>query len=458
MKKLFTTLFFFNLINLFIITTTVQSANEDDKSLRLFEDLQNRIISVSDVIKPSVVHVGVVQKIHNQKFETLGSGLIIDEDGYILTNEHVVENAQSVTVTLASKLEYPAEIIGTDKQTDLALLKITSNEKMQVAVLGDSDSCKVGEWVIAVGNPYGFDRTVSFGIISGKGRVLSLPIETQLINDFIQTDAVIDPGSSGGPLVNLRGEVIGINSIGYGRGQGFTIPVNIAKEVRNKLMATGMIERGWIGIITQPLSREYAEYFDDKELQGILISDVIKSSPAEKGGLKQRDVIIALNGKKVSAEKEDDLNAFSQSISSSVIGEEIQMEIVRDGKKRKKNIKIALQPKVKAEEFEDKDLGLTIKEITDSMYRQYALETVDGVFVQYTEVGGPAGKANLEMGDIIVRFEEYEIKNLDDFKSAVEKYISKRMILLQIIRGKNFMYALLDRDLNHKSQKISNDK
>jgi len=218
----------------------------------------------------------------------------------------VVDDAKSITVTLPSKIEYPAEIIGTDKQTDLALIKVKTEEELSVAKLGNSDEVQVGEWVIAVGNPYGFDRTVSFGIVSGKGRVLpNLPIENQLINDFIQTDAAVDPGSSGGPLVNLRGEVIGINSIGFGRGQGFTIPINIANEVKNKLLSSGTIQRGWIGIAIQPLNRDYARFFGNPQLEGVLISDIIPDSPAEKAGILPGDIVIEYNGEKISAEKEE---------------------------------------------------------------------------------------------------------------------------------------------------------
>jgi Do/DeqQ family serine protease len=433
-----------------VLTTTVPVfADESEHILQIFEDLKNIIISVSESIKPSVVHVDVVQKINNQKFETLGSGLIIDSLGYILTNEHVVENAQSVTVTLDSKIEYPAEIIITDKQTDLALIKIDTREELKVATLGDSDSCKVGEWVIAVGNPYGFDRTVSFGIISGKGRVLRLPIETPLINDFLQTDAVIDPGSSGGPLVNLRGEVIGINSIGYGRGQGFTIPINIAREIADKRAPSDKIERGWIGIVTQPISREFAAYFNDKQLQGILVSEVLQGSPADRAGLRPMDIIVALNGKDVRAEKEDDLNMFSQMISSTAVGEKVELEIVRNNRRKKMDIEVGLQPKVKADEYEDEELGLTVKEITETMYRQYVLETKEGVFVQYAEIGGVAGEAKLETGDLIIAVEDDPVSSLDEFKSTLQKYKDRKMLLFRIIRGKNRLFALLDRRDNN---------
>ncbi|MBD3233533.1 MAG: PDZ domain-containing protein [candidate division Zixibacteria bacterium] len=425
-----------------------------EEPIRIFEDLQDMIISVSNKIKPSVVHIDVVQKMNNQRFQSLGSGLIIDEKGYILTNDHVVDNAQSITVTLESKLEYTAVIIGTDKQTDLALIKIEPPDELTIPELGDSDSAKVGEWVIAVGNPYGFDRTVSFGIISGKGRVLQLPIETPLINDFLQTDAVIDPGSSGGPLVNLRGEVIGINSIGYGRGQGFTIPINIAKDVRDELMATGAIDRGWIGVFLQPLPREYAEYFGDKDLEGILISDIAEDSPARRAGLQQKDIIVSLNGEPVSAENENDLNAFSQMISSQKVGDEIELGIIRDGDKKDVEVEVALQPKVKADEFEIEELDLIVKEITETMYRQYALETMKGVFVEFAEVGGVAGKADLQFGDVIVAVEGVGVDGLSDFKEAMKKLKDRDMILLKVIRSKTQLYALLDK---RELESTSND-
>jgi len=280
--------------------------------LKTFEALQGVIISVSNSVKNSVVHIEVVQKVDDRKFKVMGSGVVTDEAGYILTNEHVVDNAQQILVTLPSKREYPADLIGVDKQTDLAVIKVNTPEKLTVAKLGSSDATKVGEWVIAVGNPYGFDRTVSFGIVSGKGRVMpNFGREVPFVNDFLQTDAAIDPGSSGGPLVNLKGEVVGINSMGLGRGQGFTIPINMAKEVEKKIIASGGIERGWIGVVIQPFNRDFARYYGNPELSGVLIADVIENSPAEKAGLKAGDIVIGVGKKEMAAEKEDDLNAFS---------------------------------------------------------------------------------------------------------------------------------------------------
>ena len=371
---------------IFLSFSTLSAKGKPAEVLQLFEDLQQVIISISKSIQPAVVHIEVVHKINDLKYKSLASGLIIDDKGYVLTNEHVVDKAISVLVTLSSKLEYQAQVIGTDKQTDLALLKIEPKEKLKVAQMGNSDKVEVGEWVIAVGNPYGFDRTVSFGIVSGKGRVLpNLPIETPLINDFIQTDAAIDPGSSGGPLVNLKGEVIGINSIGFGRAQGFTIPINMAKEVTDKLLASGKINRGWLGVVLQPLNREYASYFNSPDLQGVIISDVLPNSPASKAELAAGDIILEYNKQKVAAEKGEDLNRFSLMVSQTPLGREVPVKILRDNQVKEVKVNITEQPKVDA----------------------------------------------------------LSIKTLDDFKKAVSTVKEKKHIMLVIKRGKAQRFILI---------------
>jgi serine protease Do len=434
-------LFFITLMVFFLFQ--ICGGEKNKKNLGLFQSLQDLIISISDEIKPSVVHIEVVQKSGSIKYKSLASGLIIDERGYILTNEHVVDKAQAITVTLQSKLEYPAELVGKDKQTDLALIKIKTTEKLYVAKMGDSDKAKVGEWVIAVGNPYGFDRTVSFGIVSGKGRVFpNLPLETQLINDFIQTDAAIDPGSSGGPLVDLEGKVIGINSIGFGRGQGFTIPINTAKEVVKKLLSTGTIERGWMGVSIQPLNRDFAKYFGDPNLEGVLISDVEQNSPAKESGISPGDVIISYNQTKILAEKEEDLNKFIFLVSQSRIGEESLIKVVRQMDTLDIKVRIATQPKVVADEFETK-LGFTVKEITEDIYKQNMLEDKSGVIVSYVEVGGVASQAELQDDDVVSRVEQTKISNLEDFKNALEQNKDKPRMLLEVKRGKTKRLILL---------------
>lgn len=433
--------------SIIIFSALARMALAQDDGLQIFDKLKSLIISVSDSIKPAVVHIEVVKKDNGQRFETLGSGLIIDPQGYILTNEHVIDNYIEVTVTLESNREYRAEVIGSDKLTDLALIKIDPPEdiELRVAELGDSDSVQVGEWVIAVGNPYGFDRSVSFGIVSGKGRVLNVPSLTPLLNDFIQTDAAIAPGSSGGPLVNLRGQVIGINSRGLGRTQGFTIPINIAVEVKNKLLATGKIERGWLGIVTQPVNRSYAKYLGMKELEGILVADVLDGSPASNAGVRRGDILLQFDDQKLSAEKDDDLNKFTLTVSQIPVGEERKIILLREGKTKTLKVRIGEKPKVKPEEFES-DLGFTVKEITDDMYRTYLLQSREGVYVSYVEVGSVAAKADLFEGDVITAVNHNAIPDFNTF-TAVMKGIQpeQNFILFNVMRGKSNRFALLDK-------------
>jgi len=429
------------------------------QGLDIFDQMQDVIISVSEAVKPTVVHIEVVKKHNDQRFQALGSGLIIRKDGYILTNEHVVDKQIKVTVTLESKLEYPAEVVGVDKLTDLALIKINvpAGVDLKAARLGNSDSARVGQWVIAVGNPYGFDRTVSFGIISGKGRVLNLPDNAPLLNDFIQTDAAIDPGSSGGPLVNLHQEVIGINSIGVGRMQGFTIPINVAIDVMGKLMATGTIERGYIGVVTQPLNRSFAKFYGKPDLEGLIVSDVYADQPAARAGIKPGDIITEFGGKPVAAETEDDMNKFIVDVSQVAIGEKKEIKIVRNGKSLTLMVTIGQKPKVKADEYET-EFDFTVEEITDEMFRQYLLETKNGVYVRFVEVGSPADKGGLEAGDIITLVGNTDIRNLTDFRQALKSAGKPDFLLLRVLRGKNYAYALLDFTDKEKSPAQETDQ
>lgn len=430
------------------------NANISAQGLGIFDQMQDVIISVSEAVKPTVVHIEVVKKHNDQRFRGLGSGLIVRDDGYILTNEHVVDRQIKVTVTLESKLEYPAEIVGVDKLTDLALVKIAvpPDVKLKAAKLGNSDSVKVGQWVIAVGNPYGFDRTVSFGIISGKGRVLNMPDNAPLLNDFIQTDAAIDPGSSGGPLVNLHEEVVGINSIGVGRMQGFTIPINVAVDVMNKLLSTGTIERGYIGLAAQPFNRSFAKFYGKPNLEGLLVSDVYPDQPAARAGIKPGDIIIEFDGKPVAAETEDDLNKFTVDVSQVEIGQKKSIKLIRNGKPITLTVTIGQKPKVKADEYET-EFNFTVEEITDATYRDYLLETREGVYVRYVEIGSPANKGGLESGDIIVKVGDTSIRNLPEFKEAMKAVGKPDFLLLRILRGKNYAFALLDFTEKEKSPK-----
>jgi serine protease Do len=428
------------------LVSALQGQAGDKRVVQMFTDMQKEIVAISDGVKKSVVHIEVIQKSESGRpFRSLGSGVVVDSTGYILTNEHVVGRSMSVKVTLEDKRELEAEVVGVDKQTDLAMLKIVSKDPVPAARFGNSDQVEVGEWVIAVGNPFGFDRTVSFGIVSGKGRVISdLPSETPLLNNFIQTDAAIDPGSSGGPLVNLRGEIIGINSIGIGRGQGFTIPSNMALDVMKRLRQAGSVERGWLGVTVQPFDRRFARYFGDTALTGVLVGDIEPGSPAESAGLASGDVIAAFDGQTLSAENTDELNSFILMVSNRNVGEKVNLKVVRGGKRLDMPVAIGQQPKVKADEYET-PFGFRAKEITFNLAKAMRLDSQDGVFVDYVEVGGVASEADLTEGDVIRWVEGKPIKTLQDLKDVFKEFKDNERMLVTVQNGRASRLVLFDR-------------
>ena len=413
--------------------------------VQLFKDLQEEIVAIADGVKRSVVHIEVVQSSESgRKFRSLGSGVIIESSGYIITNEHVVGRSVSVKVTLEDKRELPAEVVGVDKQTDLALLKIEVDDELPIALFSNSDEVEVGEWVIAVGNPFGFDRTVSFGIISGKGRVIrGLSSDTPLLNNFLQTDAAIDPGSSGGPLVNLQGEIVGINSIGIGRGQGFTIPSNMVRKVADRLKNAGRVERGWLGIHVQPFDRTFAQYYGKDSLHGVLVGDVEEDSPASRAGLRTGDVILKLDDQELRAENSDDLNTFILAVSDYGAGDEVSLSVLRDSEVINVIAEIGQQPKVKPDEYET-PFGFRAKEITFNLARALRLQDQSGVLVDYVEVGTVAGEAELAAGDVIRTIEGETVVNLESFKAMADSLKKHEMLLLGVQRGLAERFVLFD--------------
>ncbi|MGE0488713.1 MAG: trypsin-like peptidase domain-containing protein, partial [Vulcanimicrobiota bacterium] len=383
------------------------------QGLETFESLQALIVELSDKIKPSVVHIEVNSRRADMRRKGLGSGLIVSTDGKIVTNHHVIDRAEYISVILDDKTKYEARVLRKDKQTDLALIKIDAKREFPAATLADSDSVSVGEWVLAIGNPYGFDRTVSFGIVSGKGRYIpGLDSEVQLLNDFIQTDALIDPGSSGGPLINLRGEVLGINSVGIGRGQGFTIPSNVVKEVTTRTEVEGRIERGWIGVYLQPFTREMAAYLKVPTTRGILVSDVQPDSPAARAGMQSGDVITSFHGEPVEAEQDEEINRFAQMVTALEPGKQAQLTVVRNKQEVPLTITVGTQPPVDARETET-GLGILVKEITYALYLEFRLDDRDGVLVSYVSRGGAADEAGVEGGDVLIAVDGRAVHDLD---------------------------------------------
>ncbi len=403
--------------------------------------LEDRIVAVAERVAPSVVHIQAIAKVNDHRSEVTGSGVIATADGLILTNHHVVERAEKVEVSVVGRKQpYPAEILGTDKQTDLALLRITPDAPLPAATFGEVENVRVGQWVLAVGNPYGLDGTVSLGIVSAKGRNLEIP---DLINDFIQTDAMIDRGSSGGPLVDLEGRVIGINSRGQGRGIGFTIPVNTVKEVMAQIRGGG-VERGWLGVALQPLDRDLAAYLGIPDASGVIVNGVTRGSPAAKAGLRQADVIVRFAGASVEAEKEEDLGRFQRLVAATAPGQKVALELLRGGKPRSAAVVVGTQPKVEPAEAET-ELGFHVQEITEGLFRSERLESRDGVFVSFVAPGSPASEGGLFPGDIVVRIDEREVADLGSFRDAVVAVEPRERVLLHARRGSDVRFVLVKR-------------
>src|SRR5262245_16591181 len=401
--------------------------------------LEQRIIEVAARIQPSVVHIEAIVKLNDRRSEVTGSGVIASPDGRILTNHHVLDDAEKVTVSVPGrKRRYSARVIGTDPQTDVAVLRIQPDAPLVAAPLGASKPPRVGQWVLAIGNPYGLDGTVSLGIVSAKGRNLEIP---DLLNDFIQTDALIDRGSSGGPLVDLDGRVIGINSRGQGRGIGFTIPIATAREVMAQLDSGG-IARGYLGVSLQALDRDLADYLGLGESTGVLVSHVVPESPADRAGLHTGDVITHFEGHEVEAEEEEDLGSFQRLVAGAAPGTRVQLAYLREGKPATAKVEIGAQPKLEGEEVET-PVGFHVKEITPNLARTNRLSSTSGAFVTFVASGSPASEAGLRTGDVIVQIEEADVASLSEFQSAIAGIDMKRRFLLRARRGDDLKFVLI---------------
>ncbi len=377
---------------------------------------------------------------------SLGSGVIVkyDEDKsvfYILTNNHVVQNADVIRVSFDRHTEKRGKLVGRDPKTDIAVIEVDakeiSNPKGRVAKLGNSDKVRVGQIVIAIGNPYGLERTVTVGVVSALRRSIGI---TQYEN-FIQTDAPINPGNSGGPLINIRGEVIGINTaiVAEGQGLGFAIPINLAKWVMEQLIEKGEVIRGWLGVIIQEITPEIAEAINVKE--GILIAQVMKDSPAEKAGLKVGDIIIELNGKKI-----DSVRDLQLKIMKTPPGTEVSLTILRKSKKKVIKVKVGRLPERKVKVYDKeqgKDLGINIRNLTPEEKARLGLE--GGVRVIAVAPGSLAYYSGLRPGDIIISVNNKSVEDVDEFISMVEdlKDAGRSKALLLVRRGETNIYLVL---------------
>lgn len=378
-----------------------------------------------------------------RKTASLGSGVIVSSDGYILTNNHVIKNADEINVLLSDKREFKGQVIGIDPKTDLSVIKIDAKDLITIS-WGNSDSLQVGEIVLAIGSPYGLNQTVTMGIVSAIGRA---NVGIADYEDFIQTDAAINPGNSGGALVNAKAELVGINTAifsktgGY-QGIGFAIPSNMAKAVIESLITTGKVIRGWLGVSIQPITPELAKQFNLEEENGALVADVVEGSPAEEAGVMRGDVIVRFNGQKV----EEPYN-LRNTVANTPPGKAVELEVIRESKVNTLTVKIGELPseaiKAPATEYENVLKGVSVRDLTPDIFRQLNLPgKIRGVVVAEIETDSPA-ESELIPGDVIQEINKKAIANLQDYEEVVSKIKPEENVLLLVFRkGSNVFVTI----------------
>lgn len=429
------------------------------------------MVEVVAAVKPSVVNISSTKTIRrqgipspffndpffkrffNEEFRSfempreykqsgLGSGVIVDKDGYILTNNHVIKDADEIKVKLSDEREFKGKIIGVDPKTDLAVIKIDSNH-LPVIKLGDSDKLQVGETVIAIGNPFGLSHTVTSGIVSATGRA---NVGIADFEDFIQTDAAINPGNSGGALVNIRGELVGINTAifsttgGY-QGIGFAIPSNMMKVVMDSLIKKGKVVRGWLGVTIQSLTPELVKQFNLKEEKGVLVGDVVEDSPAEKAGIERGDVIVEFDGKKV-----NDVTNLRNMVANTLPNKEVAIKLIRGEKPKTVNVKIVEMPaeiQTLSKTFDNQLKGVHVQSLTPDIKKSLNVpRRITGVVITDIEDGSPS-QGILMNKDIIMEINKKEINNIKDYESVASGIKSNEDLLLLVYRHNSTFYITL---------------
>lgn len=424
---------------------------KDHPGLRLLEEIQGVITDLAEQATPTVVNLFPLTGGSRARERTSertphaagsGSGLIVDHTGYIVTNNHVIGDAVEVEVRFSDKSTLIAQVVGKDPDTDLALLKVTVDRPLPSARFGDSAAVKVGQWVLAVGSPFGLDRTVTLGVVSGIGRE---NINLSRYENFIQTDASINPGNSGGPLLNLHGEVIGINTaiINFAQGIGFAIPSNMAKQVIEHLLANGRVARGWLGVGIQPLTPDLARKFGVAENEGVLVNEVFPNDPAAAAGIKPGDIILRIDGHVV-----DSPNKLSRLIGTLAPGATSQIEVVRDLTRMTLDIRlserretaVAASPPPPGRTIK---LGLDVQELTAALAERFNLKEAKGVLISKVEPGSLAQAEGLREGDLIKEVNRAEILTVEDFTAAISRIRRGDAVLLRVLRETRAFYVVL---------------
>ncbi len=420
-------------------------------------DLSSAIIRIARETIPAVVHIEVTErqevvnpmtpfesdpffrrffnipqmpKKFKRELKGIGTGMIMDSQGHILTNHHVVGGATKIEVLLSDGRRYPGQVVGTDPKTDLAVIKISAKEPLPHVVFGDSDKVEVGEWVVAIGHPRGLDQTVTQGIISAKHRRGIM--DPSSYQDFLQTDAAINPGNSGGPLIDLSGKVIGVNAVivsesGGFEGIGFTIPINIAQHVSRALIAHGKVERGWLGVTIRDLTPDLAKKVQVQSPKGALIEEVVKGGPAEKAGIRKNDVVVAFRGKEIL-----DSGAFQNAVGDSPIGTEAKITIFRKDQKQEFTVKIGnleVAKTVLAAEARNR-LGIKIREPNALEVSKYGLSSKQGVVITWIDPHSPLKGAGFEVGDMILAINNQPVENVEGLVDLVTLLKPKQKVSL----------------------------
>jgi Do/DeqQ family serine protease len=363
---------------------------------------------------------------------SLGSGFLLSEDGYILTNEHVVSGAEQIKVRLTDQRVFPGKVVGVDPKTDVAVIKIDAAGPLPVAVLGDSDRLKVGQWALAIGNPFGLDSTLTVGVISATGRT---DVGIEDYENFVQTDASINPGNSGGPLLNIYGEVVGVNTaiVASGQGIGFAIPINLARLIADQLISSGQVTRGWLGVSIQPLDADLAESFGMDRVTGALVTRVLPGTPAEKAGVRRGDVLLSFDGKPVRTVKELQLL-----VASAALGKSVPVEVLREATRLTLEVVLVArdetaQPTIQRPHVEESVpwLGMSFE------------ETGEGVRVSEVEPNSVAANAGVQQGDLVLAINRHAVKTLADVVTARQRARVKESALLLLQRGDTNLYVAL---------------